>query len=207
MNLTVNSIQHLLQLAGVCASDRQAASWLSAAVEGAQSSYGAAKQRPLAADHNALLADIEKSAKELTKRIERLRRYPASWRAFWRSSVFGPVHFDRMEVDEVLSALKSIIIAAESAKDRRQGRRGEVGKQHVADLAFAFFVRFSPHAPSGTRTGAFATFARAFYAAVTGATPEEHGGLERQIRQAVTRLAIERQRAGRNSVKKPRVSS
>jgi hypothetical protein len=42
-----------------------------------------------------------------------------------------------MEVDEVLSALKSIIIAAEKAKDRRQKRRGEVGKQHVTDLAFA----------------------------------------------------------------------
>ena len=46
----------------------------------------------------------------------------------------------------MLSALKSIIIAAESAKDRRQGRRGEVGKQHVADLAFGFFVR-SPRMP------------------------------------------------------------
>ena len=58
MNLTVNSIQHPLQLAGVCASDRRVASWLRAAVEGAQSSYGAAKQRPLAADHNTLLADM-----------------------------------------------------------------------------------------------------------------------------------------------------
>jgi hypothetical protein len=56
----------------------------------------------------------------------------------------------------------------------------------VVDLAFAFFVRFSVHEPSGTATGAFAKFARKFYAHVTGVDPEQHRGLDRQIRQAVT---------------------
>jgi hypothetical protein len=126
---------------------------------------------------------------------------------FWHSSAFGPVYRDRVEVDEVLSTLETVVRAADTAKDRRQGRRREVGKQHVVDLAFAFFVRFSTHRPSGTSTGAFARFARTFYAAVTGVDPEKHGGLDRQIRQALTRLPIERERAQRKSGEKPRVSS
>ena len=105
---------------------------------------------------------------------------------------------------EVLSTLKTIMRAADAAKDRRQGRRREVGKQHVVNLAFAFFVRFSPHRPSGTPTGAFAGFARTFYVAVTGVDPEEHGGLDRQIRQALTRLSI---RASARSTKVRRKTS
>ena len=69
-------------------------------------------------------------------------------------------------------------------------------------MAFSFFVRFSAHTPSGTPTGAFATFAREFYSAVTGVDPEKRGGgIERQITQAVTRLPIEHQRAQRKSAK------
>ena len=193
MNQTENNIMHLLQLAGVSPSERKAAGWLREAIVGAQSSYQAAQKRPLPADHNALLADIEKSAKELTKRIERLRRHPATCRAFWRCSVFGPVYLDRFEVSEVLSAIEKITGAADAAKDSGQGRRREVGKQRVVELAFGFFVRFSPHKPSGTRTGPFARFAREFYSAATGFDPEQHGGLDRQIRQAA-RSSIERQR-------------
>src|SRR5947199_7387356 len=55
--------------------------------------------------------------------------------------------------------------------------------KHGANDAFAFFVQFSPHRPSGTTTGAFARFARTLYAAVTGVTLEDHGGLVRPIRQ------------------------
>jgi hypothetical protein len=64
MNLTEHSIMHLLQLAGVSASDRKAAGWLREAIVGAQSSYQAANRRPLPADHNALLVDIERSVKK-----------------------------------------------------------------------------------------------------------------------------------------------
>jgi hypothetical protein len=49
--------------------------------------------------------------------------------------------------------------------------------------------------------------AHAFYAAATGVDPEESGGIDRQIREAMKRLPIERQRAQRKSVEKPRVSS
>ena len=94
----------LLRLAGVPPSDKKAAAWLSDAIELAQSIDRAVKQRPLPVDHNDLLADIEKSAKELTKRIQRLRRHPFSWYAFWRSSVFGPVHLDRVVVTQLRQA-------------------------------------------------------------------------------------------------------
>jgi hypothetical protein len=204
--LTETDTQHLLQLAGAPPSDKQAAAWLSNAIEGARAIHRAAK-RPRPADHNDLLADIEKSAKQLTNRIKRLRRHPFSLRAFWRSSVFGPVYLNRFEVREVMSSLEDIVRAADGAKDLRKGRRREVGKQQVVDLAFAFFVRFSSRTPSGTRTGAFAKFAHAFYVAATGKDFEEHGGLDRQIREAMKRLPIERQRAQRKSVEKPRVSS
>ena len=93
------------------------------------------------------------------------------------------------------------------AKDRRQGRRREAGKQHVVDAAFAFFARFSPLRPGGSRAGAFRSFSREFYSAATGVDPERHGDLERQIRQASTRLSIERQRARRKSGEKSRHSS
>jgi hypothetical protein len=199
---TAPSIEELLRVAGVPPSDTKAAAWLSDAIVGAQSSHRTAKQRSLPADHNALLADIEKSAKELIKRIERLRRHPVSARAFWYFSAFGPVHNNRVEVREVLSTLETVVSAAGSAKVRRKGRPHEVGKQKIVNLAFGFFVRFSRYRASGTPTGAFAKFAREFYSAVTGVDPEKRGGgLDRQIRQAVTRLSIERPRAQRKSVK------
>ena len=205
-SLTQDDIPHLLKLAGISTSHKEAVAWLSDAIEGARFTYRI-KKRPLAADHNALLADIEKSAKKLIKGIERLRRHPSSQHAFWRSAVFGPVYFNRVELPEFLPTLKNVVLAAVMAKDPRQGRRGEVGKQHVVDLAFGFFVRFSPRRPSGTPTGAFATFAREFFSAATGVDLEQHGGLDRQIRQALTRLSIERQRARQKSGEKPRHSS
>jgi hypothetical protein len=195
----IESIPRLLELGGVSRSNKEAAAWLREAIEGARGSYRAGKNRPLATDHNDLLADIEKSAKELIKRIERLRQHPVTWHAFWHCSVFGPVFNNRVEVPEVLATLGKIVSAADAAKDRRKGRRREVGKQHVVDLAFGFFVRFSPHTSSRTATGLFAEFARAFYAAVTSTQPGERGDLDRQIRQAAKRLPMERERAQRKS--------
>ena len=93
------------------------------------------------------------------------------------------------------------------AKDRRRGRRRETRKQQVVDLAFGFFVRFSPYQVSGTSTGPFAKFARSFYSAAIGVDPDEHSGLDRQIRQAQTRLAIELARTRRKSHEKSKVSS
>ena len=102
-----DGIPELLRLAGLRPSDKEAAAWLSNAVEGLKRPDDKAPQKkPLPADHNALLTDIEKSAKELIERLERLRKNPFSQTAFWHSRVFGPVYNDRVEVREVLSALK-----------------------------------------------------------------------------------------------------
>lgn len=189
----------LLRLAGVPPSNRKAVAWLNDAIDQARSRYRVAKRKPLPADHNALLADIDKSAKKLTKQIERLRRHPGPWYAFWRSRVFGPVHHNRVEVPDVLFTLAKVVTAAGTAKDRGKGRRREFGKQRVVDMALAFFDRFSAHTASGTPTGAFAKFTREFYVAVTGVDPEDHSGLDRQIREAVRRQSITRPRAQRKS--------
>jgi len=203
--LSENKIPHLLKLADVSPTDRKAAAWLSQALEGAQPNNRAVK-RPLATEHNALLTDIEKTAKRLIKQIERLRRFPFSQHTFWHSEAFGPVYGDRVEIREVLSTLEAIVLAADMAKDRRRGRRRETGKQRVVDLAFGFFKQFSPLTPSGTPTGAFAAFAREFYSAAIGHDSEQDGGLDRQIRQAA-RTFIQRQPMQRKPVKKPRYSS
>jgi hypothetical protein len=192
MNLSEDSVSNLLKLAGVSPSERQAAAWLREAITGARPNRRAIR-RPHPFDHNVLLADIEKSAKRLITQIERLRRSPFSQHTFWRSKAFGPVYYDRVEIREVLSTLETILLAADMAKDRRQGRPRETRKQYLVDSAFAFFVRFSPRKVSGTPTGAFAAFARAFYSAATGHDPD--GGIDRQIRQAQKLLAISRQRA------------
>jgi hypothetical protein len=68
----------------------------------------------------------------------------------------------------------------------------------MVNLAFGFFVRFSPRRPSGSPTGAFATFAREFYSAATGVDAEDHGGLDRQIRHAAR--SFKRQAAQRKSL-------
>lgn len=191
------SFFNLLKLAGLAKTDQKATAWLREAISGARASFRAAKHRPRSVDHNNLLADIEKHAKKLVKRLEGLRWHEIPWHAFWRSEVFGPARLDRVEDDQVLVALKRIVCAAQTARERHRGRPLHRGKQHVVDTAFAFFVRYSPHRSSGTATGAFARFARAFYTEVTGFDPEEQGGLDRQIRRAATRLAIERQRSQR----------
>ena len=203
-----NRIQHLLQIAGIPASDERAAAWLRDAIPGARSTCRANDQRVPSAEHNSLLADIERTAKKLSQQIQRLRRVPASQRAFWRSHPFGPVYADRIEIAEVLDVLDRIAASAKAAKGRRKGRPRDNRKQQLADLAFAFFVRFSPRKSSGTSSGAFSRFAHEFYTAVTGDSAEKQGGLDRQIRRAsATRLPIERARLQRKSLEKSRLSS
>jgi len=204
--LADDEIRELLRLAGVPPSDKEATAWLSDAINAGRRNDKAV-ERPLPADHNSLLIDVEKSAEELIKRLERLRRYPFSQHTFWHSKPFGAVLKDRVEVREVFSTIETIVLAADLAKDHRRGRRRESRKQQVVDLAFGFFDRFSPHTPSGTPTGAFAAFAREFYAAAAGSDLEGSGGLDRQIRQAALRLAFKHQPMQRKSVKKPRHSS
>jgi len=95
---------------------------------------------------------------------------------------------DRDEYREVKLALDSLGHASEITRDRSKGRRVASGKQHVVDLAFSFFVRHSSIEPTGSPTGKFADFAREFFLVATGIQPDDDGGLDRQIRHAMTRL-------------------
>ncbi len=214
---TERDIKQLLQLARV-PSGKRPVSWLEHALVAARAFNRAAKQRPLPADRNQLLADVAKTAKALTRLLQRLRSHPSSWHAFWRAVVSARAGtLARRAVSEddvrqqllrrpdpgspphdrdVLSMLAKIERAAQIAKDPRMGRPREARKQHVVDLAFAFFVRYSPLEASGTPTGPFAKFARAFYAVALKINPDSAVGLDRQIRQAVKRLYMENERAG-----------
>jgi hypothetical protein len=90
---------------------------------------------------------------------------------------------------------------------KRIGRPQQQRNQQVVNLALGFYARFSQNPPSGTATGKFAEFARAFYAAAAKRDPGTQDGLERQIREAMKRLDIERQRAERKSALKSGVLS
>src|SRR5262245_44418722 len=210
---TDQEIKQLLKLANVPSSDKRAMSWLETALNAARASDRAVK-RPLPADHNDRLADVANKARALAKQLQRLGRYPHSWHAFWRSFKALPArpfhrravgddevkhalreaaHRSPVEADEILSTLKNLECAARAAKDPRKGRPRVVKKQQVVDLAFAFFVRCSPLTPSGTPTGPFARFARAFYAAAIGSDSDVN--LDRQLRAAIKRLPVEQERA------------
>src|SRR5712671_1713662 len=201
---TEEEINQLLQLAGVSTSDKGAKSWLEYAFVAAQSTNEAAEQRPLEADHKELLADIAKSARKLNAQLQRLRSHRHSWLEFWRAvgpgmagafvgravseAEFGQI-LDRPARDtppdhrDILSTLTNIERAAKTVKDPRNGRPRKVGKQRVVDLAFSFFVRHSSVEPSGTPTGRFAEFARAFYATAIELDPDDDVSLDRQIRE------------------------
>ena len=220
---SAREIDELLRLAGVASSDEKAVSWLEEALRGATAIYRAARRRPLPADHDKLLIDIAKQARKLSKLLHRLQ--PSSWYEFWVSFEHSRPNTgrmvehdddenskrllqrmavrrrrDRAESDDRLSIVRRIERAAETAvRAKDTGRPTEIGKQRVVDLALAFFLRNSPIKPSGTRTGAFAKFARAFFVAATKLDLERHGGLDRQIRQALKALPAERQRKARLS--------
>jgi hypothetical protein len=200
--MTDDNTTHLLRLAAVLPSNNEAIAWLSEAIESARRVLQPSEQRPSPIEHNAPLIEVEKSTNALTKSLDRLRRHSASWRAFWRSPAFGPVHHNRVEIAEVISTLDNIRSAAEEAQLRRKGRPPAGAKQQAVDLALGFYIRFSRNEPSGTPTGNFAEFARAFFAAASGIAADEVDGLDRQIRKAMKRLPIERQRAQRKSAQK-----
>ena len=106
VNLEGKHTPDLLKLAGVLPSDKVGWTWLSEAIDGARSSYPTAKQRPLAADHNALLTEIKKSAKDTTQRLNGFAdtQPPGARSGALRPSVLFIV--DRVEVRGVLSALE-----------------------------------------------------------------------------------------------------
>jgi hypothetical protein len=208
---TEKQLKELLELAEVRWSNTGARSWLQSALLAAGALNPTKKkegQRPLPTDHSERMADIARAASKLNRELVRLRSHPYSWAAFWRavetrlkniSVIMDEEDFSRyrarsgrLDDRTCLATLGHLASAAEAAKESRMGRPLAAEKQHIVDLAFGFFARYSPLKPSGTHTGAFGEFARAFHAA---AIKRDAGDLDRQIRVAMSRLPIQEERA------------
>jgi hypothetical protein len=78
----------------------------------------------------------------------------------------------------------------------RTGRPRKFRKQQIVDLALAFCARFSPSGPSSDVNNFFPRFAKRFFDHSTGSSVGDKGhGIDRQIRVALLRLPLERERA------------
>ena len=203
---TGEEIKLLMQLAGVPLSNKPAVSWLQHALITAHRQHQPTK-RLASAEHNDKLEDIGKTARRLLKQLRGLRSRPYTRLEFWSrveplpaSGFLGEAVSEdevqsllrkrrpersRQDDTSILAILDRIERAAHAAKERRQGRPPDLRKQRVINLAAQFLVRFSDLKLSGTATGQFASFARAFYSIALKADPGEDGGLDRQIRQTV----------------------
>jgi hypothetical protein len=152
--------------------------------------------RPSPAKHNAPLRKIEQASGRLLAALEQLRRHPYAHASFWRFKAFGPVYADEFERAGVLPTLANVRAAARKAQIRRTGRPRNVPKQHIVDSALAFCARFSSDRPSSDINNFFPRFAKRFFEHATGLWVEDKGcGIDRQIRVAIRRLPIEKERA------------
>lgn len=190
------TINELMELAGVSAADHKARGWIGSALA-ASRALAAQEPRPSPAKHNAPLNAIERAADRLTTALIALRRHhPQAHGDFWRSATLGPVRDGNFEAPAVMATVKNIRRAACRARIIQTGRPRDYRKQHVVDLALAFWARFSPERPSSDAKNQFVDFASVFYERATGLSIEGKGhGIERQIKVALRRLPIEGQRA------------
>jgi hypothetical protein len=152
--------------------------------------------KPPPAKHNAPLMEIEEAAGRLIAALEQLRRHPYAHGGFWRFKAFGSVYASGFERAGVMPTLTNVRAAAHTAQIRRTGRPRNFGKQQVVDLALAFCARFSPKTPTSDVNNFFPRFAKRFFEQATGLSVAEEGhGIDRQIRAALRRLRIEKERA------------
>ena len=150
-------------------------------------------ERPIPTVHNEPLEAIESSAKALLAGMQKLHEQPHAFMGFWSGNPtfeadLNPpaTGLERFESKFVIRTIEAIAASAEAAKDRRQHRPRDRRKQGIVNTAAGFFAKFSSLPLSGTTTGRFAKFARAFYAKATGAEDEN---IDRQIRRAVKERA------------------
>jgi hypothetical protein len=194
-------IDELLRLAGVSTGNLAARRWIETALDVARGTRepqlsATCVPRPTPATQNAPLDKIERASGKLIAAVEQLRRHPYSHASFWRFAAFGPVYDDRFERPDVMRTLKNIRDAARKARVSRTGRPRNVRKQQIVDLALVFCARFSPERPSSDVNNFFPPFAERFFQLATD--PSARGtpnGVDRQIRQALKRLPIEKERA------------
>jgi hypothetical protein len=125
-----------------------------------------------------------------------LRRHPHAHGNFWRFAAFGPIRASKVERADIMSALQNIGDAARKTRANRTGRPPDFRKQHIVDLALAFWVRFSTARPSSDVGNLFLNFAEQFFERSTGLSVDDKGnGIGRQIKVALHRLPIEMERA------------
>jgi hypothetical protein len=127
-----------------------------------------------------------------------LKRQPHAYSDFWSYPGFGPVFDSRFERPRVISDLKDIRTAAHRARSRQTGRPPDRRKQHIVNLALAFWVRFSRVKASSDVGNSFISFAERFFEHATKLSVDERGhGITRQIRAALKRLPTEMERTTR----------
>ena len=197
-------IDELLRLAGVSLEDSEARGWLESALKAARGTLepglvaagATGAPQPTPAKHNAPLGKLERASDQLIAALEQLRRHPHAYISFWRFPAFGPVEAGKVERAELISTLKNIRDAAREARVSRTGRPPKSRKQHIVDLALAFCAGFSPKRPSNDVNNFFPRFAERFFELSSGLSVEDQGlGVERQIKVALQRLPLEKQRA------------
>jgi hypothetical protein len=189
------TINELLKLAGVSTGDSEARAWIESALA-ASRALAAQEARPSPAKHNAPLNAIERATDRLIAALNALKCHGHAHGDFWRAATFGPVRDANFEAPAVMAIVKNIRHAARSARMTQTGRPRNYRKQHLVDLALAFWARFSPDRPSSDEQNKFVDFASLFYEQATGVSVEHKGhGIDRQIKVALRRLPIEGQRA------------
>jgi hypothetical protein len=190
-------INELLRLAGVSTDNCAARRWIETALDAARGTPGAIRvSQPSPAKHNAPLDKIEQASDKLITALKQLELHPYAQASFWRFLAFGPVYAGEFERPGVMRTLANIRDAAREGRVSRTGRPRKFRKQHIVDWALAFCARFSPERPSSDVNNFFPPFAERFFQLSTH--PSARGtrnGVDRQVRQALKRLPIEKERA------------
>jgi hypothetical protein len=196
------TIDELLPLARVSPEAAAARLWLGDALTAVwdtvewQLAATGARHLSNAPPASAPLKRVERAALRLIAALEQLRLHPNAHTRFWRFAAFGPVYANQFARPGVISTLTNVRDAARNTRVRRTGRPRNFRKQKIVDLALAFCARFSPESPSSDVNNFFPRFARRFFEKATGLSAEDKGcGIDRQIRVAMRRLPIERERA------------
>ena len=176
-------IDELLALAHVSPTDSSARSWIKLAKEGAQAIAAGQGQQSLA-KQNAPLDKVKRATDRLMAALVDLKRHhPDANTRFW-----GAVRANMVENTDVMAVFTTIGEAARDARARRIGRRPNLRKQHIVNLAREFCARFSPATPSSDQNNFFRAFAERFVELATGLPAETEGhGIDRQIRVALQR--------------------
>jgi hypothetical protein len=188
-------INELLRLAGVPISNAKARRWMKDALAAAQA-IASAERRPSPTKYNAPLKTVERAAGQVMAALDELRGHLHAHVTFCRFLASKPDRDGEVERADVMSALENIRHASRKAFVNRIGRPRDFRKQHIVDLALAFWARFATPRPSSDVKNSFVPFAERFYEFATGLSVDKNGhGIKRQIAVALKTWPVESVRA------------